>query len=77
MNLGMNRYKKRVVKKTQNLLTGKTETDPDLLKRAETHGHTEIISHWHPNITINLVADETNWVKGSIPQPLDKRNDIT
>lgn len=68
----MNRYKKRVIKKTQNLLTGKTETDPDLLKRAETHGHTEIISHWHPNITINLVADETNWVKGSIPQPLDK-----
>lgn len=68
----LNRYKKRTIKKTQNLLTGKTDTDPTLLKRAETHGNTEIISHWHPNITINLVADQTNWAKGSVPHPLDK-----
>lgn len=68
---GLNRYKKRIIKKTQNLLTGKTEVDPDLLKRAETHGHTEIISSWHPNITINLVADQTPWTKGKVPQPLD------
>ncbi|XP_077967693.1 putative lipid scramblase CLPTM1 [Styela clava] len=68
----LNKYKKRTIKKTQNLLTGKTETDPTLLKRAETHGNTEIISHWHPNITINLVADQTNWAKGSVPHPLDK-----
>lgn len=32
----------------------------------------EILSHWHPNLTINLVTDQTNWVKGSVPQPLDE-----
>lgn len=32
----------------------------------------EILSHWHPNITINLVTDQTNWVKGTVPPPLDE-----
>ena len=31
-----------------------------------------MISHWHPNITINLVDDHTPWVKGSVPPPLDQ-----
>jgi len=31
------------------------------------------MSHWHPNLTINLVFDETNWVYGQVPQPLDER----
>lgn len=30
---------------------------------------TEIVSHWHPNLTICLVTDQTNWTKGSLPQP--------
>lgn len=26
----------------------------------------EIVSHWHPNITVNLVFDYTNWVPGQV-----------
>lgn len=68
----LNRYKRRTIKKTQNLLTGKTSVDEDLLKHAEEHGHVEIISHWHPNMTVNLVVDQTPWSKGKIPSPLDE-----
>lgn len=68
----LNRYKKRTIKKTQNLLTGKTSVDEELLKHAEKHGHVEMISHWHPNITVNLVVDQTPWSKGKIPSPLDE-----
>ena len=32
----------------------------------------DVISYYHPNITINLVDDHTQWVKGSVPQPMDK-----
>ena len=32
----------------------------------------DIISYYHPNITVNLVDDHTQWVKGSVPQPMDK-----
>lgn len=32
----------------------------------------EYVSHWHPNLTINLVVDQTNWVYGQVPQPLDE-----
>lgn len=32
----------------------------------------EYVSHWHPNLTVNLVFDETNWVHGQVPQPLDE-----
>ncbi|CAK8688501.1 unnamed protein product [Clavelina lepadiformis] len=68
----LNRYKKRTIKKTQNLLTGETKTDPDLLKHMEEHGSIEILSHWHPNLTINLVVDQTPWTKGKIPAPIDE-----
>ena len=68
----LNRYKKRTIKKTKNLLTGETKTDPTLLEHMEKHGNVEIISHWHPNLTINLVADQTSWTKGRIPAPLDE-----
>ena len=33
---------------------------------------TEIISYWHPNLTINLMDDQTSWVQGSVPQPMDE-----
>lgn len=31
-----------------------------------------IISHWHPNITINFVTDQTSWIQGTIPSPLNE-----
>jgi len=32
----------------------------------------EIISYWHPNLTINLMDDQTPWVQGSVPPPMDE-----
>jgi len=32
----------------------------------------EIISYWHPNLTINLMDDQTPWVQGAVPQPMDE-----
>ena len=32
----------------------------------------EIVSYYHPNLTLNLVDDHTHWVEGTIPQPMDK-----
>jgi hypothetical protein len=32
----------------------------------------EIISYWHPNLTINIIDDHTAWVPGSVPPPLDE-----
>lgn len=32
----------------------------------------EYVSHWHPNLTVNLLVDQTNWVYGQVPQPLDE-----
>lgn len=46
-----------------------------LLQRAEDFGPVEVISHWHPNLTINIVDDHTPWVKGSVPPPLDQCKD--
>uniref|UniRef100_A0A8C9PJ01 CLPTM1 regulator of GABA type A receptor forward trafficking n=1 Tax=Spermophilus dauricus TaxID=99837 RepID=A0A8C9PJ01_SPEDA len=68
----INKYKRRRFQKTKNLLTGETEADPEMIKRAEDYGPVEGISHWHPNITINIVDDHTPWVKGSVPPPLDQ-----
>ncbi|XP_015681214.1 cleft lip and palate transmembrane protein 1 [Protobothrops mucrosquamatus] len=68
----INKYKRRRFLKTKNLLTGETEADPEMIKRAEDYGPVEVISHWHPNLTINIVDDHTPWVKGSVPPPLDQ-----
>merc|ERR1740137_378141 len=67
----LNKFMKKSYKKTANLLTGQTEQSLEDQKKAES-GATEIISHWHPNITINLVFDHTAWVPGQVPPPLDK-----
>merc|ERR1719290_516482 len=37
----------------------------------------EIISHWHPNLTLNIVADHTPWVPGQVPPPLDEFVEFT
>ncbi|MGH0114885.1 UNVERIFIED_CONTAM: hypothetical protein FKN15_065809 [Acipenser sinensis] len=44
----------------------------DVPERAEDYGPIEVISHWHPNVTISMVDDHTAWVKGAVPPPLDQ-----
>lgn len=67
----LNKYKKLRYLKTHNLLTGETEKSAEEIEKAETMKE-EIVSHWHPNLTINLVNDQTNWLQGSVPPPLDE-----
>lgn len=69
----LNKYRKRRIHNTANLLTGEAEVAPGSLKVAQGDTVTEadIISYYHPNITICLVEDYTRWAKGSVPQPLD------
>ncbi|XP_050430541.1 putative lipid scramblase CLPTM1 [Adelges cooleyi] len=64
----LNKYKKVKFMKTHNLLTGQTSLTPEQIEKAE-KVETEIMSHWHPNLTICMVTDQTNWTKGSLPQP--------
>lgn len=64
-------FKKVKYVKTSNLLTGATEKSEEEIRKSESMKD-EILSHWHPNITINLVTDQTNWVKGTVPPPLDE-----
>ncbi|KAG8143534.1 putative Cleft lip and palate associated transmembrane protein [Naja naja] len=63
----INKYKRRRFQKTKNLLTGETEADPEMIKRAEDFGPVEVISHWHPNLTINIVDDHTPWTVERLP----------
>ncbi|KAK0397603.1 hypothetical protein QR680_002188 [Steinernema hermaphroditum] len=67
----LNKYKKKFYKKTVNLLTGKSEQSEEDLAKAEIIPF-EVLSFWHPNITVNLVADQTQWTKGQLPSPLDE-----
>ncbi|XP_003699489.2 putative lipid scramblase CLPTM1 [Megachile rotundata] len=66
----LNKFKKIRYQKKHNLLTGETTASKEEIKKAETTNQ-EYISHWHPNLTINLVTDHTNWVYGQVPPPLD------
>lgn len=72
----LNKFMKRKYKKTANLLTGETEQSEEDQKKAE-EGLTEILSHWHPNITVNVVYDYTPWVPGQVPPPLDEFVEFT
>ncbi|XP_065158917.1 putative lipid scramblase CLPTM1 [Atheta coriaria] len=60
----LNRFKKLKSTGRKNLLTGESE--------GETADDGKILSHWHENITINLVTDQTNWQYGGVPAPLDE-----
>lgn len=71
----LNKYKKLTYQRTHNLLTGETAASPEDIKKAE-ESPTEIISHWHPNITINIIDDHTTWVQGHVPPPLDEYIDF-
>ncbi|XP_063426507.1 putative lipid scramblase CLPTM1 [Mytilus trossulus] len=67
----LNKFKKRKFQNTVNLLTGETDVHPDLIKK-ENMSSFEILSHWHPNLTINMMDDHTPWARGSLPAPLDE-----
>lgn len=67
----LNRYKKLRYQKTHNLLTGETSATPEEIKKAE-ESPLEIVSHWHPNMTINIIDDHTSWTQGHVPPPLDE-----
>nr|XP_019533088.2 cleft lip and palate transmembrane protein 1 homolog [Aedes albopictus] len=66
----LSKYKKIKRVKTHNLLAGEKEKFEKELDNALVEDR--IVSHWHPNLTINLVTDQTNWIKGSVPPPLDE-----
>ena len=69
----LNKYRKRRIHNTANLLTGESDVAPGSMKVAQGDTVTEadIISYYHPNVTICLVEDYTRWAKESVPQPLD------
>lgn len=67
----LNKFKKIKYQKTANLLTGATEKSAEEVAKSLVMSN-EILSHWHPNLTINMVVDQTNWVRGTIPPPLDE-----
>ena len=72
----LNKFLKRKYKKTANLLTGETEQSVEDQEKAE-QGLTEVLSHWHPNLTLNVVYDHTPWVPGQVPPPLDEFVEFT
>jgi len=61
------RYKLKKAKTTANLLTGKTEVTDEQRKDMG-----EIISYWHPNITISILDDQKVWPINTIVPPFDK-----
>ncbi|XP_039951246.1 putative lipid scramblase CLPTM1 [Bactrocera neohumeralis] len=66
----LNKYKRIRVNRNYNLLGGEKERLAKELEQANLKD--TIVSHWHPNITINLVVDQTNWAAGTVPPPLDE-----
>lgn len=71
----LNKLKKVTIgPKKQNLLTGET-SNPRASVAVESTDSTPpqpsvIMSHWHPNLTFNLVDDHTAWTKGKAPSPI-------
>jgi len=65
----LNKFKRKRYAQTHNLLTGETTATLEEQEKAKTIS-SEIISHWHPNMTINLVTDWTAWTPGAVPAPL-------
>lgn len=67
----LNKYSKKTYKTTKNLLTGETDKDEEYQLKAKDRV-VEILSFWHPNLTINIVDDHTPWVKNQVPPPLNE-----
>ncbi|CAB4056054.1 unnamed protein product [Lepeophtheirus salmonis] len=74
---GPEKFKKKIYKKTANLLTGETEATLEEQRKANEGIKHEIISHWHSNLTINVVNDFTAWTPGNVPPPLDEFVEFT
>lgn len=68
----LNRFKKRYYKKTHNLLTGESAATDEEKEKIKLNIKQEILSHWHPNLTINIIDDHTAWQRGSVPAPLQE-----
>lgn len=68
----LNRYKKRRYRDTHNLITGKTEKSVEEQDKIKRKIKEEVISHWHPNLTINMIYDHTPWTPGAVAAPLDE-----
>ncbi|XP_053693781.1 putative lipid scramblase CLPTM1 [Sabethes cyaneus] len=66
----LSKYKKIKKVRTHNLLAGEKEKFEKELDSALLEDR--IVAHWHPNLTINLVTDQTTWIRGSVPAPLDE-----
>ncbi|XP_055334476.1 putative lipid scramblase CLPTM1 [Paramacrobiotus metropolitanus] len=56
--------------KKQNLLTGESKTPVKEEEPDKVVPPSIMVSHWHPNLTFNLVDDRTMWTKGRAPSPL-------
>ncbi|XP_011154497.1 cleft lip and palate transmembrane protein 1 homolog [Harpegnathos saltator] len=67
----LNKFKKIKYQKKHNLLTGESTASKEEIEKAVLMDQ-EYVSHWHPNLTVNLVVDQTNWMYGQVPQPLDE-----
>lgn len=68
----LNRYKKRRYRDTHNLITGKTDKSIEEQEKIKNKVKEEIVSHWHPNLTINMIYDHTAWTQGAVPAPLNE-----
>lgn len=68
----LNRYKKRRYRDTHNLITGRTDKSMEEQEKIKNKVKEEIVSHWHPNLTINMIYDHTAWTQGAVPAPLNE-----
>uniref|UniRef100_A0A1A9W0F4 Cleft lip and palate transmembrane protein 1 n=1 Tax=Glossina brevipalpis TaxID=37001 RepID=A0A1A9W0F4_9MUSC len=66
----LNKFKRIRVNRNYNLLA--SEKEKLAFELAQANLKDSIVSHWHPNLTVNIVVDQTNWSKGSVPPPLDE-----
>ncbi|XP_073826022.1 putative lipid scramblase CLPTM1 [Musca autumnalis] len=66
----LNKFKKIRVNRNYNLLSSEKEKLEQELAQANLKD--TIVSHWHQNLTVNLVVDQTNWAQGTVPPPLDE-----
>lgn len=72
----LNRYKKRRYRDTHNLITGRTDKSIEEQEKIKNKVKEEIVSHWHPNLTINMIYDHTAWTPGAVPAPIDEYIDF-
>jgi len=67
----MTMFRKERVHKTKNLLTGEADSQNKIIQQ-NASAPLKIISFWHPNITINILDDQTPWPKNGVPAPIDQ-----